>query len=333
MDKLPFNARPLSHRHDLPRFRAVFARYLDERKGLDINALDDIEVKGRWKSFVGKWNRGELQERWYEMGVSEELGRRGDNDNGGADGKGAAEKEGDGALLEGHAGPNSSSSSSSEEEDDDDDDYLPPLPPQPGDDNQNNTTSPNPLQPPTSSSSISKTTSRAPGPSIPTTTDLALRDDLLAASRAAELTQTRLLARAKRAEEKARLLDDDNPLLPARADPGSRERKLEKRRALNEKLRAFREKSPGMDELAEEDVMGGSGGGGGVEEYKAMVRRREERKAERERRREEMERARRAEREERVRRYREREEKVVEGLRELVRARFGGGGGEDEERR
>ena len=33
----------------------MFALYLDIQKQLDIDELDESEVKGRWKSFVNKW--------------------------------------------------------------------------------------------------------------------------------------------------------------------------------------------------------------------------------------------------------------------------------------
>jgi len=33
----------------------MFALYLDIQKQLDIDTLTENEVKGRWKSFVGKW--------------------------------------------------------------------------------------------------------------------------------------------------------------------------------------------------------------------------------------------------------------------------------------
>lgn len=51
---LPLGAREIS-RHDLSSFRPLFALYLDIQKQIDIEELDDNEVKGRWKSFVGKW--------------------------------------------------------------------------------------------------------------------------------------------------------------------------------------------------------------------------------------------------------------------------------------
>lgn len=51
---LPFDARPLS-KHDLQVLEPMFALYLDIQKNIDIADLDEREVKGRWKSFVGKW--------------------------------------------------------------------------------------------------------------------------------------------------------------------------------------------------------------------------------------------------------------------------------------
>jgi hypothetical protein len=48
------SARKIS-KHDLPAYRPMFALYLDIQKQIDIDTLDETEVKGRWKSFVGKW--------------------------------------------------------------------------------------------------------------------------------------------------------------------------------------------------------------------------------------------------------------------------------------
>jgi hypothetical protein len=52
--KLPFKAGSLS-RHDLATFRPMFALYLDIQKNILIEDLVEEEVKGRWKSFIGKW--------------------------------------------------------------------------------------------------------------------------------------------------------------------------------------------------------------------------------------------------------------------------------------
>lgn len=163
--------------------------------------------------------------------------------------------------------------------------------------------------------------SHAHGPTIPSLTDLTLHRESLAeesaSQRASSLEALRAQRKADRALQKQRLED----LVP-RADAGTRERRLEKRKELNEKLKSFREPSPGGGEVAESELMG-EGEGGGLEEYKRMMKREEVKKTERQLRREEMERARAAEREERIREAREREDRVMEGLRALAKARFG----------
>ncbi len=62
---LPYDARALS-RWDFAAFEPLFAHYLDLQKQLRLADLDEHEVRGRWRRFVGKWNRGELAEGWYE---------------------------------------------------------------------------------------------------------------------------------------------------------------------------------------------------------------------------------------------------------------------------
>lgn len=52
--QLPLNARALV-KHDLKEFKRLFTLYLDIQKQIDIDDLDETEVKGRWKSFLGKW--------------------------------------------------------------------------------------------------------------------------------------------------------------------------------------------------------------------------------------------------------------------------------------
>jgi hypothetical protein len=301
----------------LTAFRSLFAHYLDLQKSLDICSLDETEVRGRWKSFMGKWNRVELAEGWYDPDV---FHRAAEDYQDTASARRASPPPPDAELshspasntAQQQADDNNKTPNSNSNSDEDDDDYGPPPPPPPGQQH------PHPSHPTRSSTT---TTTRAPGPSIPTQTDLSLRDEDAAAARDASLTAHRHARHTHRLEQKA-LLDEALP----RADAGTRERRLEKRKELNEKLKGFREKSPtgGGGEAHEGELMGG---GDGVEEYKAMARVQEERKMERVSRREEMERARRAEVEERVRGYREREERVVEGLRELARQRFGGGGG------
>ena len=73
--KLPFRAHHL-HRHDLESYKPLFAEYLDIQKHLDIEQLHEDEVKGRWKSFLNKWNRGELAEGWYDPEMRERADER-----------------------------------------------------------------------------------------------------------------------------------------------------------------------------------------------------------------------------------------------------------------
>ena len=54
LKSLPFDALQLS-RSDLLEYRPIFALYLDIQKGRLIEELPEDEVKGRWKSFLGKW--------------------------------------------------------------------------------------------------------------------------------------------------------------------------------------------------------------------------------------------------------------------------------------
>ena len=86
---LPLQASKL-HKKDFETFKPMFELYLDIQKQKVLDELPDYEVKGRWKSFVGKWyistfyscfpfpeglrykgltlvrNRGELAEGWYD---------------------------------------------------------------------------------------------------------------------------------------------------------------------------------------------------------------------------------------------------------------------------
>lgn len=51
---LPYNSRPLTKR-DFTNFKPMFALYLDIQKAKIMEDLDEKEVQGRWKSFIGKW--------------------------------------------------------------------------------------------------------------------------------------------------------------------------------------------------------------------------------------------------------------------------------------
>ncbi|KAK0743196.1 hypothetical protein B0T18DRAFT_414670 [Schizothecium vesticola] len=273
---LPSNARQLS-RGDLAAFEPLFAHYLDLQKGLDIAALDDAELKGRWKSFVSKWNRGELAAGWYEPETFERV-------------RGEYVPAPRAAAAAPAPAPAESEPAVEDDGEDDEDDYGPALPSARG----------------------------GSGPGIPTLEDLSLRAEQAASDRDAGFADLRAARKEDRKEQKERLED----LVP-RAEAGTRERMLEKRREVGDKMRAFRERSPGGggDEVADDELVGGADGG--VAEYKRMMEREKVKVSERQLRREAVAREIAAEREERVKAYREREEETMGKLRELARRRFG----------
>jgi hypothetical protein len=42
-------------KHDWDKYKPMFALYLDIQKQLVLEDLSESEMRGRWKSFVGKW--------------------------------------------------------------------------------------------------------------------------------------------------------------------------------------------------------------------------------------------------------------------------------------
>ncbi|KAI8174420.1 grisea protein [Colletotrichum sp. SAR 10_76] len=281
---LPYDARALS-KNDLDVFRPLLAYYLDLQKQKDMRVMDEREVRGRWKSFMGKWNRGELSSGWYDpemfMAAKERapedapLGRTEED----VDRDGEEEEERDGV-----------------DDDDDDDDLGPMLPP------------------------TAREGGQRSGPGIPSLADLSLRRENLAEDAQREREAQVEDLRAQRKDDRKQQRERLDELVP-RADAGTRERKLEKRALVNDKMKGFADKGgDGQVEVGEQELMGG---GDSVAEYRAMKAREERKKTEREIRREEVARARAAEREERVREYREREEGVMKGLKELAKQRFG----------
>lgn len=109
-----------------------------------------------------------------------------------------------------------------------------------------------------------------------------------------------------------------------RADAGSKDRMLEKKREKADDNRAFasaKTEAGGMEEVADADLLGGEEGG--IEGFKKQKRDMERKKNEREIRREEILRARQVEREQRVREYQAKEEKTMSGLVALAKAKYG----------
>ena len=175
------------------------------------------------------------------------------------------------------------------------------------------------------------------GPAIPSLQDLELRRGTTSSSHPANVHKPpltpppELLAsdaqtahqslQHDRHQTRHQALSQLNELAP-RAEPGTRERQLEKKRDKAEAHRSFaagRVDAGDPIEVADADLLGG-GEEDGFRKRKGEV---ERKKNEREVRREEVARARMEEREERVRAYREREERTMRGLVELAKARFG----------
>ncbi|KAF1987117.1 hypothetical protein K402DRAFT_331518 [Aulographum hederae CBS 113979] len=282
---LPLRARPLS-KDDFENYKALFASYLDIQKQIYLEELDEREARGRWKSFVGKWNRGELAEGWYEPSLRAK----------------AAESARDAASLEPpnrviRQSPDHNPASrqqdmkKEEEESSSDDEFGPRLPDQSG-------------------------SSKRAGPLIPRLEDLELRKEMSAEDANFAREDLRYERKQDRKVQKERLEE----LVP-RADAGTRERQMEKRAAVTSTHASFKErKSPGADEVGEGTLMGDDGG---IHGYKAAKQEAERKKSEREIRREEIWRARAVEREERLQEYREKEDKTMEMLKALAKQRFG----------
>ncbi|KAI2469688.1 hypothetical protein F4781DRAFT_431212 [Annulohypoxylon bovei var. microspora] len=318
-DELPFSARPLV-RSDLDAFTPLFAQYLEVQKNKDMAAMDEREIRGRWKSFVGKWNRGDLAEGWYRPETLDEA-----RDSG----------AGAGVNIRAHATPQENriertsppppnTSPHSQNRVREGGDPAPPA--KPGSSPPSNSDSDSDFYGPTlpPGSAAAAVANAKHGPGIPSLQDLSLRRESAAEERQRSIADLRLSRKLDRAEQRARL-EDAAP----RAQAGTRERALEKHREAADAMRAFRDRSPGGGggaEVGEAELMGGGGDGdaGGIGEYRRMKAETERRKTEREVRREEEARARECEMEERRREYRRREEGVMEGLKRIARERFGG---------
>ncbi|RMX88105.1 hypothetical protein D0867_15580, partial [Hortaea werneckii] len=249
---LPFHARPL-HKRDLTTHRALFAEYLDLQKRLDIDALGEDEARGRWKSFVGKWNRGELAEGWYDPDTKRKVDMRyadveegsgGDVRRGSVSARGMEPGPPSVVRDEGAPGEDNRKDDNEDDDDEDEDEYGPSLPP---------------------------SEAKPLGPTVPSLQDLQHRQELLEDDRA----QIRADRRLDRKTEKERLEE----LVP-RAEPGTRERQLEKKQEKASAHRDFRDAKDGaageMEEVGDKELMGG-----GEDDYKAQGKARERQKNQR----------------------------------------------------
>ena len=281
MKKLPFGSHHI-HKNDFESYEALFVDYLDLQKGLDLDRLDEREVKGRWKSFLNKWNRGELAEGWYDPATKERADARCRSDSERQQVKSPR------AELD---VPGQPTNHISAEEEDDDDGYGPALP--------------------------EKESTTRIGPAIPSFQDIQQRRELNEEDREARIADLRYERKQDRNIQKERLEE----LVP-RAEPGSHERQLEKKRETTSTNRAFAEaKETGTEEVADGDLLGDDGG----DAYKAKMKAMERQKNEREIRKEEVLRARAAEREEKLAEHRRKEAKTMEMLRTIAQQRYGDG--------
>ncbi len=153
------------------------------------------------------------------------------------------------------------------------------------------------------------------GPAMPSGQDLQLRDELRDED---HMHAREDLAYARKQDRKLQKdrLDDIVP----RAEPGSRERQLEKKREVSASNKAFADrKSPGVEEFGDRDLMGEDP----LENFKRRKIEQQRKKTERELKKEEMWRARAAEREEKLAKRREKEEATMDYLKKLAKERYG----------
>ena len=153
------------------------------------------------------------------------------------------------------------------------------------------------------------------GPAMPSGQDLQLRDELREEDRMYAHEELAYARKQERKLQKDRLDD----LIP-RADPGTRERQLEKKREVSASNKAFADrKSPGVEEFGDRDLIGEDS----LDGFKRKKIEQQRKKTEREIKKEEMWRARAAEREEKLIKRREKEEATMDYLKKLAKERFG----------
>lgn len=179
---------------------------------------------------------------------------------------------------------------------------------------------------PSNSLTTTTTTSNAyrRGPTNPSLQDIKLKHENELFEREADYESRQRARDAERKLHKSEMKELQEDIAP-RAEPGSRERRLEKKREAAASNRAFAESRRGGSPVAEvgDDVLMGSGAASDLAMLKKEKEKMERKKNERELRREEILRARMAEREERLRNYREREDKIIERFRAVAKRRFG----------
>ncbi|KAM0795401.1 hypothetical protein BDR22DRAFT_894252 [Usnea florida] len=282
---LPFQALKL-HKHDFEALKPMFELYLDIQKQKVLEELPNDEVHGRWKSFIGKWNRGELAEGWYDPATLQKA-------------QASVAMNAVDAVRQSRLQDSPSYGSPRRAEESSDEDIVGPA--MPGNETQ-----------------VYKNENRR-GPTIPNLQDLELRRELEQEDVLAQRRNLRELQHVDHKQQKERL----DELVP-RAEAGSKDRMLEKKREKADSNRAFassKTEAGGVEEVPESDLLGADDWG--PDEVKKQQREMDRKKNEREVRREEALRARREELEQRRRDYRAKEEKTMKGLVALAKAKFG----------
>ena len=169
------------------------------------------------------------------------------------------------------------------------------------------------LKPASKSSGVYPLSSKVVGPTLPTAQDIQLQREQRSEDLEKESEYRRQERKHQRKLEKQRLEE----LVP-RAEPGTRERQLEKRKEVSAAHRAFRDKSPDIT-VSDATLMGG-------DDIKAELMREKQRERERELRRDEAARAREAERLLRRSDLEKREENTMDMLKKLAQERWGSTG-------
>ncbi|KJZ73224.1 hypothetical protein HIM_07421 [Hirsutella minnesotensis 3608] len=175
---LPYSARSLG-KADLATFEPLFIHYLAVQKQREARDMDEREFRGRWRSFIGKWNRGELAEGWYDPDMFSRISSWVAEDDEGSDPDGARGERG--PEVTSGRGSNNDYNDDDDDDDDDADDYGPTLPQK------------------------QAATRRRVGAEIPTAQDLSLRDELILEDREEEREALRAARRADRTLQRERL--------------------------------------------------------------------------------------------------------------------------------
>nr|OQO32458.1 hypothetical protein B0A51_00247 [Rachicladosporium sp. CCFEE 5018] len=218
--RLPFGQSRLRKR-DYDAYFTLFADYLDLQKQLELSGLSETEAKGRWKSFTGKWNRGELSEGWYDPKTKQRADAHAAEEGTMRSTKARADTSNDRQLAS-----RPMTDAQEDGSDDGDEDFGPSLP-----------------------------SGQRPGLQAPNIQELQLRRELETGDRESQHAMRKLDRKEEHSVTQARLDE-----LAPRAAAGTRDRQIEKRRDAAFANKTFAEsKDAGVAEVPESDLLGASG--------------------------------------------------------------------------